>query len=282
MSNKKEIKILSKSEVEQNPFYNEEKTSDRDGFCYSQPLVKIELSYDNKKYILVYDDTSYSNLESRWSVYVIEEGVKINKMLFFYACDYIEDDIEYIKVNDYFKKELYEKFLSNEELGKYFPQESIEDIKEIIDNRRTKTKIRRIKRDRENKLANYLKEKDETLKDILIISESQSVSIKVFKELCPSVMKMIEPEALNAERYFTKLRSEMISYMVDIYEIMGSNHPELIGNKYYYDTDLLKDLRTDVSRVLSSNDYLDLIIERLINEVKQDKENTQWILKMVF
>ena len=281
MSNK-EIKIIKRIEKEQNPFYDKEKALSGDGLCYSQPLVKIEFSYDNKKYILVYDDTGYSDLESRWCVYIIAEGVKINKMLFFYDCDFIEDDIEHIKVNDYFKKELYGKFLSNEELGKYFPQESIEDIKERIDNRRTKTKIRRIKRDRENKLAKYLKEKDETLKDILIISESQSVSIKVFKELCTSVMKMIEPEALNEERYFTKLRSEMISYMVDIYEIMGSNNPELIGNKYYYDTDLLKDLRTDVSRVLTSNDYLDLIIERLINEVKQDKENTQWILKRIF
>ena len=258
MSNK-EIKILSKNEVQQNPFYDEEKASRGDVLCYSQPLVKIEFSYDNKKYILVYDDISYSDLESRWSVCIMVEGVKINKMLFFYECDFIEDTIEYIKFNDYFKKELYRKFLSNEELWKYFPQESIEDIKERIDNNRTKTKIRRIKRDRENKLENYLKEKDETLNlcDV-VFRENNKISLHFYKDAIP-LLSMVEI-CLDLEDYFgykhvremtmKYLIGSVVDYIKDIIELLHSNDPKILG-KYYNDIETITGLEDGLTKTLS-------------------------------
>ena len=244
MSNKKEIKILSKSEVEQNPFYNEEKALSGNGFCYNQPLVKIKFIYDDRTYILNYDDTSCGDSSRRWNISIRVEVENCDKGVLFYLCNQIvERDFELISINEGFR-DIYKILSTSEELGKYFPVGDLEDIE-----KRVKERLIRIYKDEDPKRINYLKEflNDQKgrldMTNIIFYTEYDK-DINFFKKAMPSLISIVSGFDLSKtsdgddQREDKKILLKLIKfsiarYLYNILELLNSNDPDILA--YYYD-----------------------------------------------
>ena len=129
--NSKEIKIIKKETKQQNKFYDERRAANGGG--YDQPLVDIYFIYNNKKYLLEYDNQSCGDFGRRWSLII--EDAESEKTMFYYDCDFVNSsDYEYFEFDDEFR-EIYKDLSDSEELGDYFPTWTIEDLEKRLKER---------------------------------------------------------------------------------------------------------------------------------------------------
>ena len=70
-----EIKILSKTAVEQNEFFDLNKSSNGGG--YSQPLKKTTFEWQGEEYEFVYDSTSCGDFGSRFTKTLYKNGEEL-------------------------------------------------------------------------------------------------------------------------------------------------------------------------------------------------------------
>ena len=132
--------------------------------------------------------------------------------------------------------------------------------------------------ERVNELEIYLKKESETLNlcDIVFI-ENNKLFLNFFKDAIP-LLSMVEI-CLDLEDYFgyehirkemtmKYLRGSVVDYIKDIIELLNSNDPKILG-KYYNDIETLTGLEDGLTKILSSNDHLDLYAEILLVEARR-------------
>lgn len=257
MSNKKEIKILSKSEVEQ--------------------MVKVEFSYDNKKYILVYDDTSCGDSSRRWNISIRVEVEKCDKGVLFYLCNQIvERDFELISINEGFR-DIYKILSTSEELGKYFPVGDLEDIE-----KRVKERLIRIYKDEDPKRVNYLREflNDQKgrldMTNIIFYTEDDK-DINFFKKAMPSLISIVSGFDLSKtsdgddQREDKKILLKLIKfsiarYLYNILELLNSDDPDILAVYYDYPRTLVN--FEDFILEIISSDKLDRVAVGIYKDLR--------------
>nr|DAW77591.1 MAG TPA: hypothetical protein [Caudoviricetes sp.] len=119
--------IILIEEREQNPFFDESKSSNGGG--YHQPFEKYSFEYENKKYQLVYDSTSCGDFGSRYTISIYDQD---DKTIYDYNVDRVDNREDWL----YFSNSFDEKFfnsLINSELKNYIDFHSFEEMEIFLE-----------------------------------------------------------------------------------------------------------------------------------------------------
>ena len=125
----REIKIINKVEEETNRFYDPRRASNGGG--YHQPYVEIDFEYNGREFHLTHHNQSCGDFGRRFYTSVDEVMEFGEKDVYYYDCDYVGDDYVCLTIDDSFKA-IYEDISDSDELGEYFPWQSLEEIEEDI------------------------------------------------------------------------------------------------------------------------------------------------------
>ena len=131
---KKHFIITHEAVEQQNPFYDERKAANGGG--YDQPLTIIEFVYGDedgeREYRLSHNEDSCGDFGRRWSV-ALDSRIDDDYVedIFFYEFDEVGDAFENIMINEKYR-DLLEELSNREELKKYFPKDSFDEIKKRV------------------------------------------------------------------------------------------------------------------------------------------------------
>jgi hypothetical protein len=115
--------IILLEDVEQNDFYNPEKSYNGGG--YHQPLVKYSFEYNGENYILTYNSTSCGDFGSRY--YVRISRTKDNKTIYDFDVDRINNREDELYFSDEFDVSFFFNLLDSE-LKEYIDFSSYDEI----------------------------------------------------------------------------------------------------------------------------------------------------------
>ena len=124
-----QIKIIDKFEEEMNEFYDGAKAANGGG--YHQPYVEIDFNYDGREFHLTHYNQSCGDFGRRYYTSISEIIESEEREVYYYDCDYVGDDYVTITIDDSFKG-IYKEISDSDELGEYFPWQSLEEIEEDI------------------------------------------------------------------------------------------------------------------------------------------------------
>ena len=145
---------------------------------------------------------------------------------------------------------------------------------------------------RKNDVENFLRESGKTLKEILFITKDKGVEFDIIIDT-PTIIKILNETEYTEEEegefeeyedaesidklYRYTIRTGIMKYVFDTFEILFSNDPSLLG-EYYGDDKMISKFERGIISIVSSPNYLEALVDIVYDKLREDLNKSETIV----